>query len=87
MNNKENFQKLLLELLASSSVDAKQEKGTELLNLFKKSKLIEYTPKIIRENTLLELQSGINEFIKNENSLTKDNLKILFVFIPKLISN
>ena len=51
MDNKTQIQKLILEVLASNSVDDKRRTGNQVIELFRGSKLVAHTPVALKMNT------------------------------------
>lgn len=85
MDNKIIIQQLILEILASDNIDEKRSKGKQAIELFKASKLVDYTPVAIRLNTILELKEAIDSFIVHDNTTSRENLKAMYVFISQLM--
>ena len=85
MNKKVQIQKLLLEVLASKSIDDKRRSGNQAIELFRDAKLIEQTPVALKLNTSLELKEAIDNFITHDNSNTRDALKNSYSFISQLL--
>lgn len=86
MNNKTQIQKLLLEILASDTIDEKVSKKTLLVKLFKETKLVDYTPVAIKMNSVLELKDGIDNFIVQDNMVSRERLKALYVSVSQLMT-
>ncbi len=85
MNKKVQIQKLLLEVLASKSIDDKRRSGNQAIKLFRDAKLIAQTPVALKLNTSLELKEAIDNFITYDNSNTRDALKNSYSFISQLL--
>ncbi len=85
MTKKEQFKKLMLEILASENNQEKHSKGKELFNLFKDAELDKNTTEMSRINNLKRITDNIKAFIENDNELTRNNLKTLGTFIPEHI--
>jgi len=85
MNHKSQIQKLLLEILSSNVIDEKISKKELVVNLFKETELAAYTPVAIKMNTVLELKDGIDNFIVQDNMVSRERLKTLYVFVSQLM--
>jgi len=85
MNNKAQIQKLLLEILSSNRIDEKIGKKELVVLLFKETELVAYTPVAIKMNTVLELKDGIDNFIVQDNMVSRERLKALYVFVSQLM--
>lgn len=87
MNHKAQIQNLLIEILASDTIDEKVSKKTLLVRLFKETKLVDYTPVAIKMNTVLELKDGIDNFIVQDNMVSRERLKALYVSVSQLMAD
>jgi len=85
MNHKSQIKRLLLEILASDTIDEKASKKTLAVKLFKETELVDYTPVAIKMNTILELKDGIDNFIVQDNMASRERLKSLYVFVSQLM--
>jgi len=85
MNHKLEIQKLILEILASKIIDEKTSKRELVIQLFKETELVAYTPVAIKVNTVLELKDGIDSFIVHDSMTSRDYLKALYVFVSELM--
>lgn len=84
-DNATSIQKLILEIIASDNIDDKRSKRNQVVELFKESKLVEYTPVAIRLNTALELKEAIDNFIVHDNPSSRDALKNIYSFVSQLL--
>ena len=75
MNNAVLIQKLIQEILTSTTVDEKREMRNQVVQLFKESELVEYTPVVIRLNTTLALKEAIDNFMVHDNTSSREALK------------
>jgi len=85
MNHKAQIQKILLEILSSNLIDEKISKRELVVQLFKETDLVAYTPVAIKMNTMLELKDGIDNFIVQDNMVSRECLKALYVFVSQLM--
>jgi len=85
MNHKSQIQKLLLEVLSSNLIDEKISKRELVVQLFKETELVAYTPVAIKMNTFLELKEVIDNFIVQDNMVSRERLKALYVFVSQLM--
>jgi len=85
MNHKTQIQKLLLEILSSNIIDKKISKRELVVELFKETELVAYTPVAIKMNTVLELKDGVDNFIVQDNMASRERLKSLYVFVSQLM--
>ena len=85
MDNKTLIQKLILDILASDSIDDKRTMCNQVIELFKESKFVSHTPVVIRLNTALELKETIHNFITHDNSSSREALKNMFTFVSQLL--
>jgi len=85
MDNKTLIQKLILEILASDSIDNKTILCNQVVELFKESKFVSHTPMVVRLNTSLELKETIHNFITHDNSSSREALKNMFTFVSQLL--
>jgi len=85
MDNATLIQKLILEIIATNNIDEKRSKRNQVLELFKESKLVEYTPVAIRLNTTLELKETIDNFITHDNYTSREALKNMYAFVSQLL--
>lgn len=85
MIHKVQIQKLLLEILSCKTIDEKISKKELVMKLFKETKLVAHTPVAIKVNTILELKDGIDNFIVQDNLVSREHLKALYVFVSQLM--
>lgn len=85
MNYKAQIQQLLLEILSSNIIDEKISKKQLVVKLFKKTELVAYTPIAIKMNAILELKDGIDNFIVQDNMISRERLKGLYVCVSQLM--
>jgi len=85
MNHKTEIQKLILEILASQVIDEKTSKRKLVIQLFKETELVAYTPVAIKMNTILELRDGIDSFVVHDSMVSRERLKALYVFVSQLM--
>jgi len=85
MSNKTLIQKLILEILASDNIDDKRAKRNQIVALFKKSKLVNYTPVAIRLNTSLKLKETIDNYITHDNTASREALKKMSSLVNQLL--
>lgn len=85
MNHKSEIQKLILEILSSKVIDEKTSKRELVVQLFKETELVAYTPVALKINTVLELKDGIDSFIVHDSMTSREALKALYVFVSQLM--
>lgn len=85
MNNAVLIQKLIQEILTSNTVDEKRTMRNQVVALFKKSELVEYTPIVIRLNTTLALKEAIDNFMVHDNKTSRESLKNTFAVANQLL--
>jgi len=85
MDNKILIQNLIQEILASDNIDDKRAMRNQVVELFKESRLVNYTPVAIRLNTSLELKETIDNYITHDNTATREALKSMYQFVSELL--
>jgi len=85
MDNTILLQKLIQEILASNNVDEKREKRNKAVKLFKESRLVEFTPVVVRLNTTLALKEAIDSFIVHDNPSSREILENTYTIVSELL--
>lgn len=87
MGNKTLILKLILEILASDSIDEKITMRNQLVKLFKDCEFEKYAPLPIRLNAAFDLKESIDNYITHDNTSTKEMLQKSYSDISLMLTD